>query len=123
MERLRFTDKKILVLSALLVIMAMLASTQSVSLLILHNIPATCYCILIIMWAISIRIRILEPPVRRRMLTACFFMLFLFFLRICKFSFFPESVWINEILWYSYYIPMTAIPLSVFMAFAAYGAR
>lgn len=38
-------------------------------------------------------------------------MVLLFFLRMCKFSYFPDDVYINEYLWYGYTIPLTAIPL------------
>ena len=82
----------------------------------LHHLPAFSYITLILIWAVSIRRRIVDDEIRRRILTACFFMVFLFFLRMCKFSYFPDDVYVNEYLWYAYTIPLTTIPMCFFLA-------
>ncbi|MBQ7582841.1 MAG: hypothetical protein IJU25_08490, partial [Lachnospiraceae bacterium] len=74
------------------------------------------YLIMIILWAVTIRRRIVDDAIRHRILTACIFMVILFFLRMCKYSYFPEDVYVMEYLWYSYSIPLTVIPLCMFMA-------
>ncbi len=82
----------------------------------LHHIPAFSYITMILIWAVSIRRRIVDDRIRHRILAACGFMVFLFFLRMCKFSYFPDDIYINEYLWYGYTIPLTAIPVCFFLA-------
>jgi hypothetical protein len=71
---------------------------------------------MILIWAVSIRRRIVDDRIRFRILAACLFMVFLFFLRMCKFSYFPDDVYINEYIWYGYTIPLTSIPMCFFLA-------
>ncbi len=87
-----------------------------VSVIKLHHLSAFSYIAMILIWAVSIRRRIVDDRIRRRILMACLFMLFLFFLRMCKFSYFPDDVYINEYIWYGYTIPLTAIPMCFFLA-------
>lgn len=87
-----------------------------VSVIKLHHIPAFAYITMILIWAVSIRRRIVDARIRHRILAACLFMVFLFFLRMCKFSYFPDEVYINEYLWYGYTVPLTAIPACMLMA-------
>ncbi len=87
-----------------------------VSITKIHHLPAFSYITLILIWAVSIRRRIVDDRIRRRILAACLFMVFLFFLRMCKFSYFPDDVYINEYLWYGYTIPLTTIPMCFFLA-------
>lgn len=82
----------------------------------LHHLPAFSYITMILIWAVSIRRRIVDDAIRHRILTACVFMVFLFFLRMCKFSYFPDDVYVNEYLWYAYTIPLTTIPMCFFLA-------
>ena len=35
---------------------------------------------------------------------------------MCKFSYFPDDVYVNEYLWYAYTIPLTTIPMCFFLA-------
>ncbi|MCR5269145.1 MAG: hypothetical protein K6E16_11605 [Lachnospiraceae bacterium] len=81
-----------------------------------HHLSTFSYLIMIILWAVTIRRRIVDDAIRHRILTACIFMVILFFLRMCKYSYFPEDVYVMEYLWYSYSIPLTVIPLCMFMA-------
>ncbi len=87
-----------------------------VSVIKIHHVPAFAYVTMILIWAVSVRRRIVDEKIRKRILAACFFMVFLFFLRMCKFSYFPEDVYVNEYLWYGYTLPLTAIPVCMFMA-------
>ena len=87
-----------------------------VSVIKLHHIPAFAYITMILIWAVTIRRRIVDDRIRHRILAACFFMVLLFFLRMCKFSYFPEDVYVNEYLWYGYTVPLMAIPACMFMA-------
>ena len=87
-----------------------------VSVIKLHHIPAFAYITMILIWAVTIRRRIVDDRIRHRILAACFFMVLLFFLRMCKFSYFPKDVYINEYLWYGYTVPLMAIPACMFMA-------
>ena len=116
MERLNFADKKIMVICGALIITGMVTCMLPVSVTKLHHLPAFSYLILILLWAITVKRRVINPDVRHRMLIGCAFMAMLFFLRMCKFSYFPDDVMINEYLWYGYSLPLTAIPLFMFMA-------
>ncbi|MCR5510299.1 MAG: hypothetical protein K6F54_05055 [Lachnospiraceae bacterium] len=77
----------------------------------LDSLAATMYCVFLILWGFTIRIRITDANIRRRILVICVFMLTLFVLRVGRFNFFDESVNIAIMLWYAYYIPMTAVPV------------
>ena len=116
MERISFANKKIMFIFAGLFVLGIVTCMIPVSIIKLHHIPAFAYITMILIWAVSIRRRIVDDRIRHRILAACFFMVFLFFLRMCKFSYFPDDVYINEYLWYGYTIPLTAIPLCMFMA-------
>ncbi|MCR5733342.1 MAG: hypothetical protein K6G22_01935 [Lachnospiraceae bacterium] len=116
MERLSFANKKIMVIFAGLFVLGIVTCMIPVSVIKLHHIPAFAYVTMILIWAVSIRRRIVDAKIRRRILAACFFMVLLFFLRMCKFSYFPDDVYVNEYLWYGYTVPLTAIPGCMFMA-------
>lgn len=116
MERFRFADKRIIITCVILHILGILFCMMPVEHLKPHNMSTYCYCILVIVWGLSIKRRILDEKVRHRIITSCIFMLLLFFLRMWKHSFFPDVIPVEEAVWYSYYIPMTAIPLFMFMA-------
>ncbi len=116
MERLNFANKKIMVICGALIIIGMITCMLPVSVTKLHHLPAFSYLTLILLWAITVRRRVINPDVRYRMLMGCAFMVMLFFLRMCKFSYFPDDDIINEYLWYGYSLPLTAIPLFMFMA-------
>ena len=116
MERLSFANKRIMSIFAGLFVLGIVTCMIPVSVIKLHHIPAFSYITMILIWAVSIRRRIVDDRIRHRILAACFFMVLLFFLRMCKFSYFPNEVSINEYLWYGYTIPLTAIPVCMFMA-------
>lgn len=116
MERLNFANKKIIFIFAGLFIFAMVTFVMSTAVTKLHHLPAFSYITMILIWAVSIRRRIVDDRIRHRILTACLFMVFLFFLRMCKFSYFPYDVYVNEYLWYGYTIPLTSIPTFFFLA-------
>ena len=116
MERLSFSNKKIMLIFAGLFVTGMVTCMIPVSVIKLHYVPAFAYITMILIWAVSIRRRIVEDRIKHRILAACGFMIFLFFLRMCKFSYFPGDFLVNEYLWYGYTIPLTAIPICMFMA-------
>ena len=116
MERLKLANKRVFIACILFLAAGIITCMIPVRGFVPHNMPAFSYCTLIIIWGLSIRRRILDTKVRRRILISCVFMLMLFLLRMCKFSFFPDLDDIEEVVWYAYYIPMTAIPLFMFFA-------
>ena len=81
----------------------------------LHHLTTFAYLTIIMIWAQSIRQRIDEGKVRNRILTACALMVLLFFLRMCKYSYF-ENVYVLEYIWHAYSISLIGIPLFMFMA-------
>ncbi len=116
MGRSSFANKKIMLIFGILFVVGIVTCMIPVSVIKLHHLPAFAYITMILIWAVSVWRRIVDAKIRRRILAACFFMVLLFFLRMCKFSYFPDDVYINEYLWYGYTIPLTAIPLCMFMA-------
>ena len=100
----------------LLFVTGIIGCMVPVSVAKIHHIPAYAYITMILIWAVSVRRRIVDGRIRTRILIACAFMVFLFFLRMCKFSYFPDDVYVNEYLWYGYTIPLMAIPVCFFMA-------
>lgn len=116
LERFRFADKRIIITCVILHILGILFCMMRVEHLKPHNMSTYSYCVLVIVWGLSIKRRILDGKVRHRIIASCVFMLLLFFMRMWKHSFFPDVVPIEEAVWYSYYIPMTAIPMFMFMA-------
>ena len=117
-ERLHFSNKRLFILFAVLFCLGIITCPIPTRDFVPHHMPALFYCTLIILWGNAVRRRILDPQVRHRILTACVFMVFLFLFRMCKYSFFPGLDHVEQVLWYAYYIPMTAIPLFFFMAAA-----
>ncbi|MBP5609375.1 MAG: hypothetical protein J6X66_14045 [Lachnospiraceae bacterium] len=116
MERFKIADKRIFIVCLLFFATGIITCMIPVRGFVPHNMSAFSYCSLVIIWGLSIRRRILDIKVRHRIITSCVFMILLFILRMCKFSFFPDLVEIEEMVWYAYYIPMTAIPLFMFFA-------
>ncbi len=66
---------------------------------------------LCIMWTVSVRARITKRRERRYFTCLGGFMLMLMIERAIKFSFFLQNEWLVRHFWYSYYIPLTLMPL------------
>ena len=113
---MRFADKRILLTIAILFVVGMGTCLIPAREYVPHHLSAFAYVVLIVIWGMTLQRRILDDAVSRRLRVVCDFMLLLFFLRICRFSFFPDSDIVNELLWNAYYIPMTAIPLFTYLA-------
>ncbi len=116
MKRLYYTNKRMICIFAVLFIIGVYATTNTYPIKLLHHVSAFCYLTIIILWAATIRIRIVDKEVRIRILVSCAFMVLLFFLRMCKYTYFPEDAMIREYIWYSYMIPRTFFPLFMFTA-------
>ncbi len=116
MERLKFANKRIMLVFGLLFVTGIIGCMVPVSVAKIHHIPAFAYITMILIWAVSVRRRIVDGRIRTRILIACAFMLLLFILRMCKYSYFPDDIYVNEYVWYAYTIPLTAIPVCFFMA-------
>ena len=116
MEKLNFINKRIVILCGILFAVGIITCLTPVSITRLHHLSAFSYLTIILIWTVSIQRRIIDAKIRHRMLAACVSMVLLFFLRMCKYSYFPEDVMINEYIWYAYSIPLTLIPLFFFMS-------
>lgn len=116
MDRLGLTNKKVLVMLIALGLVAFLDGATRFLFSVFSQIPTILYCTLFIAWGLMVRRRILNVHIRKRLLIASSFMVMLFVIRVSRFNFFDEVPDASEILWYAYYIPMTAIPLLGFMA-------
>lgn len=69
------------------------------------------YMGIIIVWGISVRIRVLNRNIRKYMLMVAVLLLFWFVIRSCKFFFLVGMPTLQYYCWYSYYIPLMMIPL------------
>lgn len=115
MERINFASRKKIIICAILFFTGIVTCMIPVRGYMPHNLSTFSYLAIIIIWAQAVRQRIDDPKVRHRILIACAFMVLLFFLRMCKYSYF-ENITVREYLWYSYTLPLTAIPLFMFLA-------
>ena len=116
MNRLNYVNKKIAFLFALLFLMGIVFTMIPVHGLRPHHIATFAYLVMIMMWSVTIQTRVTDRQIGRRILIACFFMVLLFGLRMCKFSYFPNVTMARLYIWYAYSIPLTFIPLFFFLA-------
>jgi hypothetical protein len=116
MNRLKYINKKIIIITTVLFILGIITCGIPVRGWMPHHLSAFCYLIIIIIWGTTINHRVVDRLVRLRLLIACGFMIFLFVLRMCKYSFFPEMPLVNTYLWYGYYVPLISLPLFMFLA-------
>ncbi len=109
----RPTKKSLLVASIVLMLIALTMSIRyftrngmiSPRFGLLRNIIHIC---LLTSWGISIHLRIIQTQVRRYLLTIAFMMASWMLLKIVNYSL--DSMDVNRLLWYLYYIPMLFIP-------------
>lgn len=71
---------------------------------------------LLIAWAISIQIRIVQPSVRRNLILVAVLLILWLLIRMVKYSFFHDEDTVNRYLWYAYYIPQCLVPPVVLLA-------
>lgn len=72
---------------------------------------------ILITWGLSVHQRIMQGQIRSYLLSISILMVYWLVIRTMKYLFFIESPYFNNLLWYSYYIPMLLIPLiGLFMA-------
>ena len=72
------------------------------------------FCILTVLWAISVLKRIIDVRLRSLMLWLSGFLLMLFILQIARYEVLSFDPTIQRYLWYAMYIPMTAEPILFF---------
>lgn len=65
---------------------------------------------LILGWAISIKLRIALPSVRRKLVISASLLWFWLFLRLVKYLFVSRDSVANRYLWYAYYVPECFVP-------------
>ncbi len=116
MNRLNYVNKKVAFLFVVLFLTGIVFTMIPVYGLRPHHIAAFAYLTMIMMWSVTIQTRVTDRQIRRHILVACFFMVLLFILRMCKFSYFPDMTMARLYIWYAYSIPLTFIPLFFFLA-------
>lgn len=79
------------------------------------------YCCLFIVWALLVRRRIVQRTVRRCLIAVSLLFLLLFLLRTVRFCLPSGLVPFVRWPWYGYYLPLTAVPLLVFMSALSIG--
>ena len=80
------------------------------------TLRASIYIGMFISWGVSIHMRIIQPQVRRYLISISALMVFWIIIRTIRYSL-NECVWLMRYLWYLYYLPMLLIPLlAVFVA-------
>ena len=65
---------------------------------------------LLIAWAISIHIRIVQPSVRRNLILVAVLLILWLLIRMVKYRFIDEQDTVSRYLWYAYYIPQCLVP-------------
>ena len=65
---------------------------------------------LLIAWAISIQIRIVQPSVRRNLILVAVLLILWLLIRMVKYRFIDEQDTVSRYLWYAYYIPQCLVP-------------
>ncbi len=116
MNRLNYVNKKVAFLFVVLFLTGIVFTMIPVYGLRPHHMAAFAYLTMIMMWSVTIQTRVTDRQIRRHILIACFFMILLFVLRMCKFSYFPDMTMARLYIWYAYSIPLTFIPLFFFLA-------
>lgn len=116
MERINFTNRKLIRIFVILLAIGIIGQLSLYPFNYFHHTAAFAYLTMIILWAVTIKQRIIDEKVRDRILISCTFMIALFFLRMCKYTYFPDDVMVREYIWYAYSIPLTFIPLFMFTA-------
>lgn len=77
---------------------------------------ACIYVGLFTIWGVSVCNRIIQPQVRRYLISVSVLMVFWIIIRTIRYSL-DECIWLMRYLWYLYYLPMLFIPLlAVFVA-------
>ena len=69
------------------------------------------YCFAVVVWMIAIRERFITGDIRNLFYAISVLILILHLSQICKYSAFGSELFIQRLLWYTYYIPFTMIPL------------
>ena len=116
MNRLNYVNKKTVSVFAVLFLTGIVFTMIPVHGLRPHHIATFSYMVMIMMWSVTIQTRVTDRQIRRRILIACFFMVLLFVLRMCKYSYFPDMIMARLYIWYAYSVPLTFIPLFFFLA-------
>ena len=115
MPQLSRTQKKRITAFFVGALAAWVVSLISQPLTYLADASSIPYMGIILAWALTARRRIVQTNIRRLLILASSLMAFLFLLRQCRYSYFEHSPMIVRYLWYSYYIPLTAVPLSAYL--------
>lgn len=113
------TQKKSIFVYIISTVLAWIISMIPIEVLPVYNFSALIYIAILIGWVLSLHRRIVHPVIRRLLVTSAVLMASLFYLRICRYTFFVSLPYIRQYFWYMYYIPFTGIPLlALFAAFA-----
>ena len=80
-----------------------------------HNTSSILYLGILIAWALTVRRRVVQVDIRRLLTVASALMVSLFLARRCRYDYFGHSPAVMRYLWYAYYIPFTAVPLSGYL--------
>lgn len=73
------------------------------------------YCAILLAWALTVRRRIIHRRIRRCMIAVAYAFVLLFFLRVCRYLTPEGEQTLTRLLWYAYYLPLTAAPLLMLM--------
>lgn len=75
----------------------------------------------IAIWIFQLKKRLLQPDVKRNLISAASIMIFWMAIRTIKYDFLPDKHFTLRYAWYLYYIPMVLIPLLIFLSVLAIG--
>lgn len=114
------SNKKLFNMTAIAIIFIMITYAIRMQLLIfkpdhtlnfvLGHVRTIIYLVLLVIWGISLRHRIIQFQTKRYMSSIVMLMIFWLTVRTCKF-YWVTSVCVDRYLWYSYYVAILFIPL------------
>ena len=77
----------------------------------LHNVTSVLYCAIAIAWIITVERRVPFSFIKGYLVLGGVCVTMLFILRVMKWDIFAHIVTLNRLIWYFYYVPVTAITL------------
>lgn len=106
----RYLTPALAALTVVAAVAARILSNAGILSMELGLLRTVLYIILYLAWGISVRMRVIQPTVRRYLAAVSALIVFWFVVRTMKYLF-AYDIFIRRWLWYSYYIPMLMIPL------------
>ena len=70
-------------------------------------------CVLVLIWALSVRKRVTQRRLRVLLLAVAALLITYICLQLCRYLLVRRPLWANRWMWYAYYIPMNSFPMLI----------